>query len=152
MAWHDLEIARVVEETPLDRTFALAVPEELTEAFVFTPGAFLLVRDPEEAKRRQRAYSISSAPEDDAPTSSCARSRATALSATSLPSPGPRTTIPGRVGRRGRPDRELLASLAGDVDQTVLYICGPNPFVDALVQIAGDLGVPSDRVRREKWG
>lgn len=55
-------------------------------------------------------------------------------------------------GRRGRIDADLIREIAPDLGRTVLYACGPNPFVDAMLETAADLGVPPDHLRREKWG
>jgi ferredoxin-NADP reductase len=60
-----LEVARVVQETPRDRTVVLRVPPEHRAAFRFVPGQFVVLRDPAWEERLQRPYSISSAPSDE---------------------------------------------------------------------------------------
>jgi 3-phenylpropionate/trans-cinnamate dioxygenase ferredoxin reductase subunit len=65
-AEHEVEILRVEQETPVDRTFSLPVPAGAEAAFRFVPGQFLTVIDPEDDRKppRRKPYSISSAPED----------------------------------------------------------------------------------------
>jgi len=66
MEWIDTHIARVVQETPQDRSFLLAVPPGREDLLDFSPGQFLLVMDPASAEPVRRAYSISSAPREGA--------------------------------------------------------------------------------------
>lgn len=61
----ETHVASVVQETPIDRTLRLGVPPEARDAFAFTPGQFVVLHDPREAKPRRRAYSISSPPCDE---------------------------------------------------------------------------------------
>ena len=63
---HELEIREVVQETPQDRTFVLAIPAAAAETFRFVPGQFVTVIDPadEVVPPRKKAYSISSSPLD----------------------------------------------------------------------------------------
>lgn len=63
MEWIEIEVDRVVEETPVDRRFTLRVPAEHAAAFAFVPGQFVTVRDPDHIESGQRAYSICSAPD-----------------------------------------------------------------------------------------
>jgi ferredoxin-NADP reductase len=56
------------------------------------------------------------------------------------------------AGRVGRVDAALLRSLWSDPARAVVYACGPNEFVDAMLGIARDAGLPADHLRREKWG
>ncbi|MDA1193687.1 MAG: FAD-binding oxidoreductase [Planctomycetota bacterium] len=58
----DTTILAITQETPMDRTFALALPRGEAETFDFTPGQFVVIEDPDEATPRRRAYSISSPP------------------------------------------------------------------------------------------
>jgi ferredoxin-NADP reductase len=62
-AWFDLEVLRVVQETPRDRTVVLGVPAALRETFRFAPGQFVVLRDRAWSDRLQRPYSLSSAPD-----------------------------------------------------------------------------------------
>ncbi|MHC5010097.1 MAG: ferredoxin--NADP reductase [Planctomycetota bacterium] len=64
MDWYDVTITRVVDETPMDRSFSMSTPDGHADAFRFVPGQFVLVRDPEDETPRQRAYSISSSPNE----------------------------------------------------------------------------------------
>jgi ferredoxin-NADP reductase len=63
MPWLPTEITAIVQETPMDRSFTLRIPPEASDAFAFHPGQFVLVRDPEHEESGQRAYTISSAPD-----------------------------------------------------------------------------------------
>jgi ferredoxin-NADP reductase len=56
------------------------------------------------------------------------------------------------MGRRGRVDAALLRSLWTDPARAVVHACGPNEFVDAMLAIAKEAGLPPDHLRREKWG
>ncbi len=64
MAVHELEIAEVIQETPMDRTFVLPIPAGLAEEMRFTAGQFVIVVDPDAEKPLRRAYSISCGPDD----------------------------------------------------------------------------------------
>lgn len=55
-------------------------------------------------------------------------------------------------GRRGRIDAALVGSLAPRPSEALLYACGPNEFVDAMVAVARAASLPPENVRREKWG
>jgi ferredoxin-NADP reductase len=63
MEWLETEITRVVQETPMDRSFTLRLPDD--DGFTFEPGQFLVTKDPQVEGSHQRAYSISSAPGTD---------------------------------------------------------------------------------------
>lgn len=56
------------------------------------------------------------------------------------------------TGRRGRVDAALLRSSWTDPARAIVYACGPNEFVDAMLAIAREAGLPADHLRREKWG
>ena len=43
MAYHQLRIAKIVQETPDARSFVLEVPEELADRFKYRAGQFLIV-------------------------------------------------------------------------------------------------------------
>lgn len=58
---------------------------------------------------------------------------------------------PEWTGRRGRIDRALLAGLVPRAKETAVYACGPGPFVESMLQIAGGLGVAETHLRREQW-
>jgi 3-ketosteroid 9alpha-monooxygenase subunit B len=65
MAYHQLRIAKIVQETPDARSFVLEVPEDLADRFRYRAGQFLTFRVPHEAGAFNRCYSLSSAPETD---------------------------------------------------------------------------------------
>lgn len=60
MPWSDVTIERVVQETPLDRTFYLAPSRGAS--FVVTPGQHVVVRDPTEQPERDWYFSLSGMP------------------------------------------------------------------------------------------
>jgi 3-ketosteroid 9alpha-monooxygenase subunit B len=65
-AYHRLEVAEVIEETPDARSLVLRVPPELAPHFAYRPGQFLTVRVPNGASGTvARCYSLSSAPDTD---------------------------------------------------------------------------------------
>ena len=65
MAYHQLRIAKIVQETPDARSFVLEVPADLADKFKYRAGQFLTFRVPHEAGAFNRCYSLSSAPEID---------------------------------------------------------------------------------------
>ena len=65
MAYHQLRIAKIVQETPDARSFVLEVPEDLADRFRYRAGQFLTSRVPHEQGVFNRCYSLSSAPETD---------------------------------------------------------------------------------------
>ena len=65
MSYHQLRLARIVQETPDARSFVLAVPAELAERFRYRAGQFLTFRVPHPDGTVARCYSLSSSPETD---------------------------------------------------------------------------------------
>jgi 3-ketosteroid 9alpha-monooxygenase subunit B len=65
MAYHQLRIAKIVQETPDARSFVLEVPGDLADRFKYRAGQFLTFRVPHGEGAFNRCYSLSSAPETD---------------------------------------------------------------------------------------
>lgn len=65
MAYHQLRIAKIVQETPDARSFVFEVPADLAEKFRYRAGQFLTFRVPAADGAFNRCYSLSSAPESD---------------------------------------------------------------------------------------
>jgi 3-ketosteroid 9alpha-monooxygenase subunit B len=65
MSYHQLRVARIVQETPDARSFVLAVPADLKERFRYRAGQFLTFRVPHPEGTVARCYSLSSSPETD---------------------------------------------------------------------------------------
>lgn len=65
MAYHQLRIAKIVQETPDARSFVLDVPADLADKFRYRAGQFLTFRVPHDSGVFNRCYSLSSAPETD---------------------------------------------------------------------------------------
>src|SRR5258708_18895652 len=65
MAYHQLRIAKIVQETPDARSFVLDVPADLADKFKYRAGQFLTFRVPHGEGAFNRCYSLSSAPEID---------------------------------------------------------------------------------------
>ena len=63
--FHELHIAGIVQETHDARSYILAVPESLREAFRYRAGQFLTFEVPWDGMHLRRCYSLSSAPETD---------------------------------------------------------------------------------------
>jgi ferredoxin-NADP reductase len=56
-------------------------------------------------------------------------------------------------GRRGRIEAAWVREHIGDLPNTVFYASGPNALVDATEHlVTGDLKVPKDQMKVEKWG
>ncbi|MGB5352574.1 MAG: 2Fe-2S iron-sulfur cluster-binding protein [Woeseia sp.] len=60
--FHDLKVARLLDETADSRRIAFAVPAELRDTFRFLPGQHLPIQIEIDGKRIRRTYSICSAP------------------------------------------------------------------------------------------
>lgn len=60
--------------------------------------------------------------------------------------PGPKWQ--GRCGTPADALHELLPAATVKPD---IYVCGPPPLVDAVVQVAAECGVPADRIFRERF-
>lgn len=65
MAYHQLRIAKIVQETPDARSFVLEVPADIADKFSYRAGQFLTFQVPHESGAFNRCYSLSSAPETD---------------------------------------------------------------------------------------
>ncbi len=65
MAYHQLRIAKIVQETPDARSFVLEVPADLADKFKYRAGQFLTFQVPHDQGAFNRCYSLSSAPETD---------------------------------------------------------------------------------------
>lgn len=65
MSYHQLRVAKIVQETPDARSFVLEVPAELADKFTYKAGQFLTFQVPHEQGAFNRCYSLSSAPETD---------------------------------------------------------------------------------------
>jgi glycine betaine catabolism B len=55
------------------------------------------------------------------------------------------------TGGRGRISAELIRSLVENVATAPVYICGPQPMMDAAHAMARDLGVPGERIHVEAF-
>ena len=65
--FHELTVARVIDETPDARSFVLEIPTELGSTFEYVAGQFLTFRVPWEDFHVSRCYSLASCPERDEP-------------------------------------------------------------------------------------
>lgn len=65
MAYHQLRISRIVQETPDARSFVFELPADLADTFRYRAGQFLTFRVPHDSGAFNRCYSLSSAPEAD---------------------------------------------------------------------------------------
>ena len=237
MVWHEVEVTRVVQETPRDRTFVFRVPPAQAHHFRFRPGQYVTVTDVVHEKPVRRSYSISSSPNQVGSFDVTVRDSGLFGDHFYHFTPGKRLqamaprggfvldVAPGREllltaggsgvtpyrgfarylaetghddpvtvlhsvrepadlvfreefesvaarhawfryvptvtrlpegdpwpGRRGRVDAALVRSLLHDPASALLYACGPNAFVDHMIAVAREVGIPLDRCRREKWG
>jgi predicted ferric reductase len=64
-----------------------------------------------------------------------------------------RGTIHELVGPREQVaiDEASLPRLVPDLNQRDVYVCGPEGFVAAIVEVAGNLGVPADAIHHEAF-
>lgn len=67
MSFHELPVARVLEETPDARSYEFAIPAELSERFRYRAGQYLTFEVPLGAERILRCYSLASCPERGEP-------------------------------------------------------------------------------------
>ena len=56
------------------------------------------------------------------------------------------------TGHTGRIDRALLEQIAPAAQDPLIYVCGPNGFVEAAASWLVELGHAPDRVRTERFG
>ena len=64
-----------------------------------------------------------------------------------------RSQPPGWTGLSRRIDRQMLASaLDGQTSQSVAFVCGPTPLVEAAAENLVGLGMAPARVRTERFG
>ena len=63
VSFHEIGVARVVDETPDARSFELAIPPELAERFRYRAGQYLTFEVPLGGERIVRCYSLASSPE-----------------------------------------------------------------------------------------
>jgi 3-ketosteroid 9alpha-monooxygenase subunit B len=63
VSFHEITVARVVEETRDARSYELAIPPELKERFAYRAGQYLSFEVPQGDERIVRCYSLASAPE-----------------------------------------------------------------------------------------
>lgn len=63
MPWNDVTIERVIQESPLDRTFHLRLGEGA--CYEATPGQYVVLRDPSEEPERDWYFSLSGVPGED---------------------------------------------------------------------------------------
>ena len=54
-------------------------------------------------------------------------------------------------GRRGRIDRTLIERELGHLDDQSFFICGPTGFMSEITEILSSLGVPGERILRERF-
>ena len=65
MAYHQLRISKIVQETPDARSFVLEIPADLADKYRYRAGQFLTFRVTHPDGAFNRCYSLSSAPETD---------------------------------------------------------------------------------------
>ncbi|MEV6929116.1 ferredoxin reductase family protein [Dactylosporangium sp. NPDC051485] len=70
-----------------------------------------------------------------------------------VPLVGPRASAGSwlPVGYADYDDTEALRSLAPDLSDHDVYVCGPDPWTDAVLRAARRLGVPAPRLHRERF-
>jgi len=56
------------------------------------------------------------------------------------------------TGHTGRIDRALLEQVLPAADRPLIYVCGPNGFVEAAASYLVDLGHAPERIRTERFG
>ena len=64
-AYHDLRVARVVEETSDARSIIFEIPQQLSASFRYKAGQFLTLKIPYDGKDLVRCYSLASSPETE---------------------------------------------------------------------------------------
>jgi 3-ketosteroid 9alpha-monooxygenase subunit B len=63
VTYHELRVARVIDETHDTRSFVLEIPPELKERFAYRAGQYLTFEVPLAAERIVRCYSLASSPD-----------------------------------------------------------------------------------------
>ena len=57
----------------------------------------------------------------------------------------------GAVGRAEDQVRRLVDDQAFEIEQSTVYLCGGGAMVEECTRILADYGLPSDRIRSEKF-
>ncbi len=55
-------------------------------------------------------------------------------------------------GELGRIDRKKIETYVDDYKSAVYYVCGSNDFVDHCIGVLSGMGIPNERIKREKYG
>ena len=63
--FHDLEITRVIKETPSSVSISFAIPQNLQETFKYKNGQYITVKKDVQGQEVRRSYSLCSAPQMD---------------------------------------------------------------------------------------
>jgi len=58
---------------------------------------------------------------------------------------------PGWQHYKGRINEAMIRGKLPDSDETVFYSCGPPALIDAMFAILKTMGVPDERLKKEKW-
>lgn len=58
---------------------------------------------------------------------------------------------PGAGWHRGRPSETMLDEVVPDVAERVVYVCGPQGYMDSLVEMVNKRGVPMARIYTETF-
>jgi glycine betaine catabolism B len=58
---------------------------------------------------------------------------------------------PGWLHEKGRINPEMIKGFMPDYLEHTFYSCGPPNLIDAMFGILKEMGVPEDRLKREKW-
>lgn len=55
------------------------------------------------------------------------------------------------TGSRGRPTAEIIRTLVPEVTRVPVYLCGPQPMMDATVDLLVEIGVPRTEIQTEAF-
>lgn len=50
-----------------------------------------------------------------------------------------------------RVDAAMITAHVPDYKERTYYLCGPKPFIDTMIAIIKELGIPDEKIRRELW-
>ena len=55
-------------------------------------------------------------------------------------------------GKTGPIDKEMVRDFVSSVKTKDYYVCGPSAFVNRILVLLSEMGIPQKNIRSELWG